>query len=274
MSRKKKLAIFSRPRSGFLWRTDKIRAFYKEHGWEVRIAAPGDPDLEKKAKGARHAYVWNGVNSYSRRATVVFQNSGARLFTMEHGHFPQRTHFHVAEGGLYGRHPGRLVNWDEVLTHSDWVNFQKERAARDVERNPCRDVMVPLQVGNDVQVVHFGNGYNNDYLAAVDLGPDKWLRHHPKNPRKHPAEKLDNRPLGEALASYDRVYGINSTVLLQAALWGLKVTAIGQSYLDWHPDPDVAIAAVLAMQVPNKTTDFTPWMRPHMGLQHLEEVFE
>lgn len=246
---------------------------YKQAGWDVVWEKFSSAQVHAEVASAQHVYIWNGADLRSRHVLVTATNSPARVFCVEHGHFPQRGHLHVAEHGLYGRHPGLKADWDKLLTQADWDMFQARRRHLQEQWNPTRDVLVPLQVGRDVQVVKFGNGYTNDYLAALDLGPDKWIRHHPKNRFKHKAPNVDDRRnTMEVLQSYRRAYGINSTLLLEAALVGLDVTTLGQSYLDWSRNRDVAVAAILSCQIPRHAVNLKPWIRPCRGLEQLADL--
>lgn len=249
-----------------------IERLYRDRGWEISYWNPKEK-MTQQVKGADHVYVYNGTDPRQAYASIIAKNQGSEVFFVEHGHFPQTGFFHCSREGVLGRHPGKFVNWDAVLTQEDWSKFQKRRSSLSAMRNPSRDVLVPLQVPGDSQLKHFGNGYTNRDLVIMDLGPDKWIRHHPKVSKGPEYFQLDNRnPLNQVLASYERAFGINSTVLLEASLMGLEVTCLGQSYLDWHPDPDVVCAAVLAMQIPFEADDYSPWIRPHMGLEQLGDL--
>jgi hypothetical protein len=252
----------------------RIADFYSSRGWKVVMTFFADAELLAKFGNSRHVYIWNGSDRYSRDAVAKAESSGARVFCVEHGHFPQKGFIQCAEGGLYGRHPGRLVNWDAALSNADWERMLAARQAQQHFRQPIRDVLVPLQVRDDVTMLLYSNGYCNADMVAMELGPDKWIRHHPKNAYRFTQfPRVDDRPnLLAVLGCYDRCVGINSTVLLQAALMGLEVKAFGQSYLDWSRDRDTAVAAVMAMQIPTNASDLSPWIRTHMGLQQLEEV--
>lgn len=256
--------------------TAPIRRFYADNGWCVRkVRLDDNPDLGDAVARADHVYIWNGSGAPGLRVARYAAESGTRLFCVEHGHFPQSKFIHVAEGGLFGRHPNRWVDWERELTQGEWEAFRKARASLERWRNPSREVLVPLQLPKDCTMRLFSNGYTNDYLVRGYFGRDKWIRHHPKSSFRHKwPNQVDNRPnLNEVLGTYERVTGINSTVLLEAALMGLEVTNLGQSYLDWcHHDHDVAAAAVLSNQIPINATDLTPWMRPHRGLEQLTEV--
>ena len=255
---------------GHRQRLRPLKEFYDRQGWDTCWTNPSAEDKEKQLKDCDHVYIWNGSDDASRDISWFARSLGSRLFCMENGHFPQGEYNIIAEGGLYGRHPGLNEDWDSILCESDWTKFKEARLKLEIWRNPIRNVLVPIQVDSDVTVVKYGNGYTNKDLVSADLGFDKWIRNHPKGRRYSRDAHTDDRPnLKQVLGSYDHVFGINSTVIYEAKLMGLDVTALGQSYLDWHVDPDVSICALFAMQIPINTEDFSPWIRRGLGLDHL-----
>lgn len=254
-------------------RINSLKEFYSKKGWDTCWSNPDAPDLDRQLQGCSHVYMWNGSDNTSRPIYWKSKAVGARVFSVENGHFPQSKYNICAEEGLYGRHPAQKMDWDRLLDQEDWDKFQQKRNEMVFWRNPIRDVIVPLQVDDDVTVLKYGNAYTNEDLLRCDLGGDKWVRNHPKGKRYRNDGHTDDRPnLDQVLGSYDRAFGINSTVLYQAKLMGLEVSALGQSYLEWHPDPDVSMCALLAMQIPTDTNDFTPWMKKGRGLEHLSDV--
>ena len=261
------------------WETDhrqritNLKKFYDQSGWETSWTNPDANDYNKQIRGCSHVYISNGSEPLTKHFVWKAEAVGAKCFCFENGHFPPNGFYTIADRGLYGRHPAQKMDWDKLLDQGDWDKFNTKRNQLTVWRNPIRDVLVPLQVDHDITVLKYGNAYTNEDLLECDLGNDKWVRNHPKGKRYRNDGHTDDRPnLNQVLGSYDRAFGINSTVLYQAKLMGLDVSALGQSYLEWHPDPDVAMCALLAMQIPTDTNDFTPWMKKGRGLEHLSDV--
>jgi hypothetical protein len=139
-------------------------------------------------------------------------------------------------------------------------------------------IFAPLQLPKDTQISLFSPyKWMGDFIRHtrwVFRGKKIIFRKHPLDSKNYDDLNIGTDGEGDLMSlicNADMVYGINSTVLLEAALIGKPVTAIGTSFLNMGPSKRHALAALVARQVPCSVTDFTPWMKPGRGMNYLND---
>jgi hypothetical protein len=106
---------------------------------------------------------------------------------------------------------------------------------------------IPLQVEDDSNLVSYSNGFDNASLLtyALQNTENPLIRHHPKSEfilRQHDAE-LDNSATSiDFILKCERITTINSSVGLEAMLFGVSVDVLGDSSFTFiaekHTEPD------------------------------------
>ena len=186
--------------------------------------------------------------------------------------FPQREFIYFDPRGTNG-------NSSLFTDPLDWL--EDEDFARLAEaREQYRDgheiadkgyVLIPLQLEEDTQIRFWSPFPTMEAFIAhcrrAFQGRKVIFRKHPKDKRNYEClTQESNGDLKKLICGASLVYGINSTVLLEAALIGKPVVTVGKSLLSIGPSRDHALAALLARQVPVGESDLSPWFDRGRGL--------
>jgi len=214
--------------------------------------------------------LWNGEESCYSAAKEVCREKGIPCYIAEVGYFPQRKFFSLDPKGINAS--SSLMTDDLFWITEDHMQKMEQRkiALMDGRKRTEGDyIFVPLQVPEDTNV--------RNYSPFKDM--DSFIKHVEekfKNEKvifkRHPRDKRSYRskfPVITEGSSLDyvlgckRVYGINSTVLLEAALFGVSVEAVGEGFLKMHKDnQQKIIAALVDRQIPYDSTDLDYWLLP------------
>lgn len=269
--------------SGHHWalkRMNNLAAFHSRLGHRIFYKTFSDADLANQLKDFDLVYVWNGSYPKVRKELVepLYKN-GTRIVFVELGWFPQAEYVYFDQSGTnaYSELISSSLDW---LDEADFAELDRTAKAYRGSRTITEGgyVFVPLQLPHDTQVALFSPykwmGEFVRHVRWVFRGKRIIFRRHPKDPKTYADLNLGKDGEGDLMdliCNADLVYGLNSTVLLEAALLGKQVTAIGASFLNMGPSRRHALAALVARQVHWRETDFLPWTRPGRGMEHLLE---
>ncbi len=212
-----------------------------------------------KIKDSRFCIIWNGYQFNSRLAVDVCRRLSIPYLCFEFGMLPQDDTFFVDSAGFNRESslngPLHWVRDDEFhALHTTRAGLQTTYPL-----NPGTSVLAPMQVHNDTQVV-FNTPYRNmpAFVRELDtIYPDQHvrIRKHPKSPQEfHIPQRftMDEEPCYlKSAAESAVVVGLTSTCLIEAAVLGVPVLALGDCPFRYHQrsDHDRLAAAYLARNI-------------------------
>lgn len=220
-------------------------------------------DLGNELKAASFVWVWNGLQANSPTVVSLCRRRGIPHAFLEWGMLPQAETFFVDPQGFCGRSVlGDSLSW---VTRADMDRLEQTRAQlrRDYPEGDDGYVLVPYQIENDTQVLHhtpFDTMDDlRDHLLSLFPGQRFVFRPHPKSPVRRGLAPKDRARAsvdgaGEwmaACAKASAVVGLTSTCLLEAAVYGKPVLALGDCALRRHGPKhrDRVAAGALALRV-------------------------
>lgn len=234
-------------------------------GWLARLGVtlvcrhPQAAISDEQLKAACSVIAWNGVTDHFIAIRQRLQQLAIALTYAECGFFPQHRHFYFDRSGV--NHGSQLMT-DPL----DWVGpaelsalaARRQQLFSGLEVSDGGYCLVPLQIASDSNVQRYSSftGGMQQYIDFVEAQPiDLPLRFkpHPKDlyARSYRCQRgqLVEGDTLSLLAAASMVRGINSSVLLEAALLGKPVVADGQGWL-YHPcgDQQRLLAAMIARQ--------------------------
>lgn len=242
--------------------------------------------LEKLIPRMDHVFIWNGDREFDRVARALCEKHKIRHSFLESGFFPQRGYYTLDRKG---------VNANSELMTDDlsWVGeaqFTKLRALRERYLGSRRYegggdyVLAPLQIERDTSIV-LHSPYKT-MQSFIDHVQEKF----PKRRitfKTHPLDKNENykiKPGNELMrkgsfldlaAKADLIYGINSTTLLESAMLGTPVTAIGNGLLKKHArQVEKLLAALADAHIPIKEKDISYWLAKYTDFEWVKERSE
>jgi hypothetical protein len=209
-------------------------------------------------KQAALCVIWNGRQWTTPLAASLCQRRGIPKVFIEQGLLPQSSTFWVDPAGLVGDSVlARDLSW---VTPSDLERLRREREALQA-KHPRREegfVLVPLQIHNDSQMLHY-TPYNTmeEFVAEVErMYPGQRIiaRPHPKGGKNRRFARAECNGEGEFLAVAARasvVVSLTSTCLYEAAVLGVPVVALGDHPLRLRQaaDFDRVLAGALALRI-------------------------
>jgi capsule polysaccharide modification protein KpsS len=246
--------------------------------------------LEKLIPRMDHVFIWNGDREFDSVARALCETHNIPHTFMESGFFPQRGYYTLDRKG---------VNAKSALMDDDlsWVGepqFAKLQALRERYLGTRRYtgggdsnggyILAPLQIEHDTSIVlHSPYKTMQAFIDhAQELFPQRRIVF-----KTHPKDKNDNykiKPGNELVrkgsfldlaAKADLVYGINSTTLLESALLGAPVTAVGNGFLKQHAHRVEKLLAALAdMHVPIEEKDISYWLEKYTNLAGVTRAWE
>ncbi len=254
----------------------RLETFLRSLGLRVdrhHIHSDRDYSKERLRKYSR-VYVWNGSRDMDRPLVKACAQAGVEVHYIECGWFPQKEFFYVDTNGVnavsaLALHDDlswvtseHIVRKNEFASH--YFNGRKWTGAGGY-------IFVPLQLPWDSQVKEFSEFEAMPQFMAwvIETFPHEKIVF-----RKHPLDRNDYGPgvtcsgdLHGWIAGAKLVYGLNSTVLLEAELMGATVVGVGTGFLNRAPAlREKLMAAMVARQIPIDETNLRPWMEPHLGL--------
>jgi hypothetical protein len=257
------------------WNGSECQGFVKR--WAESLGRPYafigiDTEFFKVAgdlKRASFVVIWNGAQHNGRNAKALCEAMKIPYAFFEWGVAPQATTFLVDLDGFAG---------DSMLMRPlGWVGDADLKAYREgvvelrtkypLEPKKGR-VLVPLQIENDSQILYHcpyrNMGEFIEHVSAMYPSHDIVVRPHPKSgsqrPWKSARATIENRDtikdFYEAARISEVVVGINSTSLVEAAMIGVPVVALGRCPLAVQPlrYRERLLAGYWALRVPRTTS--------------------
>lgn len=208
--------------------------------------------------GASFVLMWNGKQAASALLGDLCRRKSIPCAFLEYGLMPQGDTLTIDPKGFNG---------DSLLCQPlDWVQSSDMDRLHDA-RGQLQGIypftnnssyLVPLQIPSDTQILYYcgfkSMGEFGDYVCQL-LGDRVVFRQHPL--REGETYGLPNvvtaqqsGPFFKHAAAAQSVVGLTSTCLLEAAILGKPVMALGDHPLRTHADHDRVAAAALSMRIP------------------------
>lgn len=254
--------------------------FHKSAGHDVVVASYRG-HVVNTAKDAAVVYFFNGEYPWLWESKQILHGQGKRILYLELGWFQQQDHFYCDWRGTNGE---SSLHFDDLswLEEADYAAMEEKRISYR-EGIPLTNegyVLVPLQVPRDTNFIWSPLSRNGDVIRMAKklfAGRDIVFRKHPLDAHHYSDMEIDlergsSKPVKDMIMAADLVWGMNSTVLAEAALLGKRTIAFARSFLHIGTSQREALAALVARQIPKHAEDLTPWMRPGRGLEHLKEL--
>lgn len=260
-----------------------IKEFHDSIGHITNWSNFNSPNLNKEIEYNDVFYIWNGSYPFIQSKIIKrIRQLKKKIIFVEVAWFPQGDFLYFDEKGTNGNCSlfSDDLSWltDEDFDRAKLLGkaYRGGRELRDLDYIFC-----PMQLSSDMQVALWSPCKSMGELVRrarkENAGKKIIFRKHPKDGGNYSDLDLGlggDGDLKDLICNSSFVYGINSTVLLEAALMGKKVVSIGKSLLDIHPNTEYSLAALVARQVPIGTKDFTPWMREGRGLNFLRKYLD
>lgn len=220
---------------------------------------------------AKSILVWNGSTELFAPVLAQCRALGRNITFAECGFFPQKGYFYFDKVGVNLK---SQLNDDDLswLTEADYAHLQatKDSFFEGIDAySPGYDyIFVPLQVPNDSNVLNHSS-FQQGMQAFIDTVITDFPNHnilfkaHPKDRlateydyRSGESIDLDSRSL---ILGAKEVVGINSSVLLEAALAYKPVFTYGETLLKDDPTQhQKVLCAMLARQYDVARPEFSP----------------
>jgi hypothetical protein len=224
----------------------------------------GDGRVFKILERASFVLIWNGWQFNAPIVSRFCRLHGIPHGFVEWGMLPQSKTYMVDRSGFCG---DSSMNTDLSWVTQEDVDLMLAEREKIRAQHPMRDgdhVLVPLQIQKDTQIV--SNSCQFYMREFVDEVVERWpgtnivIRPHPKSGGEISVSRWGGRvkvdepsvPFLASAAAAGAVVGLTSTCLLEAAVMGKPVVALGNCPLGSHPAKrhDVVAAAALAMSCP------------------------
>lgn len=240
--------------------------------------------LEKLIPRMDHVFIWNGDREFDGVARALCEKHRIPHTFMESGFFPQRGYYTLDRKG---------VNANSELMTDDlsWVGeaqFAKLQALRERYLGSLHYeggggyVLAPLQIERDTSIVlHSPYKTMQSFIDHVqEQFPQRRIifKTHPLDTNEHYKIKASNELVRKGsfmdlAVRADLIYGINSTTLLESALLGAPVTAIGNGVLKQHAHQVEKLLAGLAdAHVPIMEKDISYWLQKYTDFDWIDRA--
>ena len=263
-----------------------LTGYYKSRGHEVCYLGYNNWGTHKlhSLKHLDRVYFWNGEYPFLSGAKKYCSSKNIEVFNCEVAWFPQSQFIYVDRRGTNGN---SSLFYDDLswLEDSDYRNLEivRESYKGNFKASDKGYVLVPLQLANDTSVVKWSplRWVGDVVRAAQQTFPDREIifRKHPKDTKSYgdlgicdSLRKGSGSDLKSLIMGSSLVWGMNSTVLLEAALMGKKVVTCGKSLLNIGQNREEALAALVSSQIGVGQRDLSFWMRSGRSLEHLNTV--
>ena len=215
--------------------------------------------------------IWNGEKNYYKPIKALCMNRNIPLYIAEVGYFPQKDFFTLDRIGINATSELMQDNLSWV-TEKHMVKLEETRIRllgnRTVKSSGY--IFVPLQLPSDTNIISSSPFKNMaefiKYLEEKFKGQRVIAKRHPYDRTEYYSDSIEIVISGDSLdyiVGADSVYGINSTVLLEAAVLGVPVEAIGDGFLKTHEGcVQTMLAALVARQIPINTLNLGVWIDP------------
>jgi len=259
----------------YLWDKYQVRVITGGmiSGIRNRPCFPSRERWHEELTGCVHVFMKNGDWPGCKRLKDVCEEAGVEWSVFEVGWFPQKDYWHLDSEG---------TNANSSLMRDDlsWVGppqyaklkLLRKKYKKGFTRKPRGYVLVPLQVESDTNIrLHSPFKRMQDFVRHCEkkfAGKPVVFKIHPKDPkvrltgsgRNYIAHRESFVTLAQEASL---VYGINSTCLLEAALLGIPVEAVGEGLLKAHAgNKEKLLAALADKQIPNGESDLDYWVQP------------
>ncbi len=232
-----------------------------------------------KLRRAAFVFIWNGWQGRGPLTARYCRRRGIPHAFMEYGMLPQQETFYIDPCGFCG--DSRLCGDLGWVTPEDMRRLSEKREELR-ELHPCEDngdILVPMQIFADTQVLyHTPYDTMQEFVADLkSIFPQDRLviRPHPNGVQdysKYGLRVQSGKQIGymEAMSKCQAVVGLTSTCLMEAAVYGKPVLALGDCALRQHGplDHDRVAAGSLAMTVHRHKGDVAPILE-RFGLRPL-----
>lgn len=223
-----------------------------------------------KIKTADLLIVWNARHYAGQHAVEIAKRKGIPFVVVENGLIDQASTLFWDRGGLCGDSElNGTLDWVTDY-HFDCLYEKRAELQEEYPLEPSGDVVVPLQIHNDTQVL-----YHTPYRTMDEFMADLAVMYPMQNVviRPHPKSSAKRKPAGrrqrieeggewlEAARRASVVVGLTSTCLYDAAILGVPVVALGDHPLRTHRRDmhDKVCAAALAHTTP-RDLDIKAWL--------------
>lgn len=214
-----------------------LQVILREHAGDS-VSLTEDMRLEPDLTGIDHVYIWNGQSTAQRTVADRSAAMGIQTTFLELGFFPQSDWLFRDPDGVGAA--SALYHDTESAAHDHGLLDR----VRDHFLGGRRweggggFTLVPLQVENDTNItLHSRFTSMAEFMVHCREVIDGKIvfKAHPKGillgaPELPNCEIVRAGPSVEWIARADAVYGINSTVLLEAVLMGAPMRAIGRGH--------------------------------------------
>lgn len=227
-------------------------------------------DLRDKAKNSDCVIIWNAVDDYYTPIKEMCENNGIPYYITEVGYFPQKNYFTIDSNGINAG--SELINDDLSWITDDHIQKLEERRKiflKDRKREEKDYIFIPLQLPRDTNIRHH-SPYKDmqlfiEHVEEKFKGEKVIIKRHPYDDKEY-TSRFDIVTEGssiEHILGAKLVYGINSTVLLEAALCKVPVEAIGDGFLKAHKgNHEKLLAALVNREIPVNSLDLDYWFDP------------
>jgi|TARA_R110002096_G_scaffold55026_6_gene141610 hypothetical protein len=250
---------------------DRVKAFMdflKRKGHSCRLC------IGKTPPPCDVAFVFNGLHVREKNIVKHLRDLGTQVFYMEVGSFPQRGHYVVgrnpcvAGGMLQGEEIPPVTPADELMMQTFFDKYSKG-ANMDL---PREQVSGFLQLERDYAIRSFSKFKRTQQVVnkVEELYPDEKVvwKVHPgdRAPKIKVAHKLyRGGTIWIHVAMAKVCVAVNSTTLLESALAGRPVVALGDSPLNRPEGPRAVVREILRRQISIRDKDPTEQIERSIG---------
>lgn len=240
----------------------------------------GTEGFRRLLDGVDHVFCWNGNLDCYKPLLCLARERGILVTFVECGWFPQRDYYYFDSQGVNAKSslmtddlswitPEHLVGLDKFA--AEYLNGRAWNGAGDY-------ILCPLQLEGDTNIrEHSPWKTMQRFIDYVEqqLCPHETVlfKAHPLADHRRYRAKTSIVRTGDFLTwaqNATRVVGINSTALLEVAMMGVPVTALGEGLSKTHARREQKLlAALVDRQIPVESTDVGRWVEPFLrGNQH------
>jgi hypothetical protein len=226
--------------------------------------------LSKMAEDSDCVIIWNAIDDYYSPIKNMCKEKGIPFFVTEVGYFPQSQYYTIDSKGINAT--SQLMDDDLSWVEDKHIKRMEERR-NSLLQGKVRDdkgyIFVPLQLPNDTNIRH--NSPYKDMQSFIDHVEEKFdgeeiiIKRHPYDELEYKSKSgvVTEGSSIDYILGAKSVYGINSTVLLEAAILGVPVEAIGEGFLKRHKgNHEKLLAALVDREIPINSIDLDYWLDP------------
>ncbi|MEM7385847.1 MAG: hypothetical protein AAF514_12965 [Verrucomicrobiota bacterium] len=214
-------------------------------------------DLESLLGNCEVLFLWNGTGWQYEQLLKACRAVGVRVLFCENGFAPQ-TDFHLIYTEGINATSSIMKNDLSWLTEEHIHKYHCYASHYAPKFIGGDEVLVPLQLESDFNIKEHSPISDMqqfiDYCCNVFSGEKIVFKRHPRDAKQydtHGHRLVTSGDLLEMASRSKRVYGINSTCLLEASMIeGLDVTGIGNGFLSKKEPREQVLAALFALQLP------------------------